>query len=131
AAQAPFFIAVGGSKLREQAGETVELVGDAVGPERVPVGRDVDRDHRLVEPALGLVGDARHRQIGAELHDRLDVGPVDRLDGIDHVAGGDHGVGGGTLAAHVVVANDVVARGAEYSHHLGLDAGEIGFHDGD
>src|SRR5581483_7330512 len=70
-------------EAREELREAIELVVDAVHAAGVPVGGDVDADHRLVEPALGLVGELRHRQVGAELDDGLDVGPVDRLDGLD------------------------------------------------
>src|SRR5438045_1153620 len=69
----------GSSEAREQLGEAVKLVVDAVHAAGMPVGRDIDADHRLVEPALGFVGELRHRQVGAELHDRFDVVAVDRL----------------------------------------------------
>src|SRR3954471_5154488 len=63
------------SETREELGKAVELVVDPVHAAGMPVGRDIDADHRLVEPALGLVGQFSHRQVGTELYDRLDVRP--------------------------------------------------------
>ena len=35
-----------------------------------------------LEPALGLVGQSPHRQIGAELHDRLHIVAIDGAQGV-------------------------------------------------
>ena len=59
------------------------LTGDGT-PERDAAAADA---LGLLALVAGLVGEPRHRQVGAELHDRLDVRPVDRLDRLDHVAG--------------------------------------------
>ena len=62
--------------LAEERAEPSHLVQDAVGPERVPEGDGIDRKHGLAEPALGLVGEANHREVRADLHDRIHVGAV-------------------------------------------------------
>src|SRR4051812_45538621 len=72
--------------LPEQPAEAVDRVADAARAERVPIGDGVDREDRLLEPALRLGGDAAHWQVGAELDDRVDVGPVERLAGADQLA---------------------------------------------
>src|SRR5438874_11707640 len=126
-------LVIGGapSESREQLGEAVELVVDAVHAAGVPVGRHIDADHRLVEPAFGLVGEPGHRQVGAELHDRLDIGPIDRLDRLDHVARCQHGIGGRVLAAHVVEADDLIAVRPQHAPEARLDRRIVGLHDGD
>ena len=45
----------------------------------MPIRGNIHADHRLVEPTLGFVGETRHWQVGAELHDGLDIGAVDGL----------------------------------------------------
>ena len=55
----------------------VHLVRDAVGAQRVPIGRGVDRDDRLAEPQLGGGREPHHRQIGADLDDGVDVVAVE------------------------------------------------------
>ena len=51
-------IRVPGSVLAQQRTRAVDLVVDAVVAQRHPPGGGVDRDDRLAEPALGLVGQA-------------------------------------------------------------------------
>ena len=59
----------------------VEAVGDAVAAQRQPVGRRVDRDDRLAVAHLELGGEAGAYQIGADLHEHLDIGGIDTRNG--------------------------------------------------
>ena len=52
------------------------FVHDLVLPQRVPVGRGVDGDHRLAEPHLGGGGEPHHAEVGADLDDGIDVAAV-------------------------------------------------------
>jgi hypothetical protein len=54
-----------------------DAVGDAARPDRVPIGHDVDREHRLAEPAFGFRGHARRRQCGPQREQCVDVVPVE------------------------------------------------------
>ena len=47
----------------------------------MPVGRRVDREHRLVQPELRHRRDLRESEIGADLQDRLDLGIVFLMTG--------------------------------------------------
>ena len=77
------------AKLQQQRAEAVDLVVDAVLAQRPPVDAGVDREHRLVEPELGDAGEPRHREIGADLDDGVDVRPVHLDDGVAQFALGD------------------------------------------
>jgi hypothetical protein len=66
----------------QQRTEALDPVVNAVRTQRMPIRRGVDRHHRLFQPALGHPGQTRHRQIGARLHDGIDVGCVDFEDGV-------------------------------------------------
>src|SRR5215472_13902386 len=68
------------SMIEQQRAEAVDFVGHAVAPQRPPIGRRIDRQHRLVEPELGSRGEPGHREIGADLDDGFDIGPVDFAD---------------------------------------------------
>ena len=80
---------------------------------------------------LGLVGQLREGQVCAERHNRFDVGAVDRACRLDHVLGRQHGVRGRTLAAHVAIANDLVAVRPEHRVQPRLDARVVRLHDRD
>src|SRR5438477_2734481 len=64
------------SMLAQQAAEAVDAVGDVQPPQGVPEGDGVDGQDRLVQPALGLDGQAGERQVRAGLDDHFRVGPV-------------------------------------------------------
>ena len=59
--------------LARRSPAPVDAIVDSVRPQRCPPRRRIDRDHRVPEPALRLVGEADHRQVRADLDDRLDV----------------------------------------------------------
>src|SRR5215468_9627961 len=50
-----------------------DLVIDAVRTQRMPDGRDIDRNHRLAELQLEGRKDVLRRQVGAGLHDHVNV----------------------------------------------------------
>ena len=54
-------------KLFKQPAQTSDLLLDVILAERVPIGRRIDGNHRLVEPHLGGGGEPHHAQIGADL----------------------------------------------------------------
>src|ERR1043166_7735769 len=68
--------------LQEQGAETLDLVVDPVLPQGPPIGRGVDGEYGLVEPELRDPGESRHGEVGADLHDGVDVRTVDRGDGV-------------------------------------------------
>src|SRR5947209_20562718 len=72
---------VGALVFPEQAAEAAHLVRDPVLAQRVPEGRRVDGDDWLAQPALRLIGEAKHRQVGAHLYEGIDVGTVDLEEG--------------------------------------------------
>jgi prepilin-type N-terminal cleavage/methylation domain-containing protein len=74
-------------EVGQQPAEALDLVLDPVGAQRVPVGRGVDRDDRLAEPHLRHRRELHHREVGADLHDRVDVVAVELLDRFDAAAG--------------------------------------------
>src|SRR5258705_13812214 len=87
------------SVLSEEGAVAGEAIGDAAGAEGVPEGGGVDGDDGLAEPALGLVGQPHHREIGACLDDGVHLWAVEVLGeapkiGLSHV-----GVGGGRPSA--------------------------------
>src|SRR6266511_5016386 len=65
------------SMLSEQGAVAGEAIGDATGPEGMPEGRRVDGDDGLAEPALRLVGQPHHGEIGAGLDDGVDMGTIE------------------------------------------------------
>ena len=119
------------SKLREQARKAAELILDAKAAECVPIGHDVDADHRFTEPAFGFVGDAGPRQVGAELDQAFDGRIVDFFEGVDDLFIGQMAIGRRAFALQVVVFDDVVAELAEDALHLGLYGFVVGLDDGD
>ena len=69
----------------------------------MPVGRGIDRDHRLAQEQFRGGSQAHHRQVGPHLHDRIDIVAIDFADRLPA-----HGVGGmrnqhraGTPQAHI------------------------------
>mmetsp|Transcript_46924 Transcript_46924/g.123635 ORF Transcript_46924/g.123635 Transcript_46924/m.123635 type:complete len:303 (-) Transcript_46924:624-1532(-) len=85
------------SKLAAEAAAAVELRFDAILAQRKPERRRVDRDDRLAEDRLHSIRDGNKREVGAALHDAIDVvavhlpqrrlrhllGDVRNLDGAD------------------------------------------------
>src|SRR5712671_3177380 len=65
------------SMLSKQGAVAGEAIGDAAGAEGVPESGRVDGDDGLAEPALRLVGQPHHGEIGAGLDDGVDVGGVE------------------------------------------------------
>src|SRR5215467_5370074 len=56
------------SVLSEERAEAGKAIADAASAEGVPQGRRVDGDDGLAEPALGLIGQPYHGEVGASLH---------------------------------------------------------------
>jgi len=63
--------------LRQQAAEALDLVLDAIGAQGMPIGGRVHGDDGLAKPQLGGRGKPYHRQVGANLHDGIDVVAVE------------------------------------------------------
>ena len=89
------------SEFRQQAAEPFHLILDAVGAQRMPIGGGVDRDDRLSEPHFGGGCQPHHRQVGADLHDRVDIVAVEldqrgaqRLRGLLRRSGSMTGIAG-------------------------------------
>src|SRR5215831_12728007 len=74
------------SMLQQERAEALDLVVDAILAERPPIDAGVDRKHRLVEPELRDAGKPRHREIGADLDDGVDVRSVHFEDGVAQLA---------------------------------------------
>src|SRR6266536_6113113 len=74
------------SMLQQERAEALDLVVDAILAERPPIDAGVDREHRLVEPELGDAGKPRHRQVGADLDDGIDVRSIHFKDGVAQLA---------------------------------------------
>ena len=102
----------------KQRTKTVDLVLDPVLPQRPPIDAGVDGEHRLVEPELGDTGKARHHQIGADLHDGVDVRAVDLVDGVAQLTFGDVRVLHRARAAQALEVHDVEAAILEKFPHL-------------
>src|SRR4249920_384322 len=64
------------SEVLQQPAEPLQLLGDRVLAERMPVGGSVDGNHRLAQPQLRGSGKADHAQISSDLNDRIDVGTI-------------------------------------------------------
>src|SRR3984957_16270064 len=60
-------------KFFEKAAQAVNLVGNAVGAQSVPIGGRVDGNYRLAEPLLSLGGEFHHAEIGTDLNDRIGI----------------------------------------------------------
>src|SRR6185436_3979598 len=70
----------------KQPAPAENLVFYAVRAERMPDGRDVDRDHRLAELLFQRRKDVLGREIGARLHDGVDIVAVELVQHrIDHL----------------------------------------------
>src|SRR5262245_5396596 len=108
----------------------VDLVGDAIGSQGMPIRGRVDLQHRLVQPPLCFIGELGKWQLGAKRYKRFSVIAIDRLHGIDHVLCGQHGVGSWALSAHVAEADDLVSVRTQYALLPWFDAGVVGFHHG-
>nr|BFE78265.1 hypothetical protein GCM10020093_008660 [Planobispora longispora] len=110
--------AAGSSVLAQQGARAVHPVVDAVVAQRHPPGRGVDGDDRLAQPALGLVGQAHHGQVGAALHERVHVRAVHLDQGGAQLGLGDvrdrHGGG----AAQAPDGGDLEADLAEEPDHV-------------
>ena len=56
------------------------LVADTARPQSMTINGRVDGDHRLAKPCFGLRRESRHREVGADLHDRFDLGIIHLKD---------------------------------------------------
>src|SRR6266542_1629828 len=106
------------SMLSEQGAVAGEAIGDATGPEGMPEGRRVDGDDGLAEPALRLVGQPHHGEIGAGLDDGVDMGTIEVPEHVPKLLLAHVRDGGGGLAAQSGDAHDLEARLFEEALHL-------------
>ncbi len=112
--------------LQQQRAEAVDLVVDAVLAQRPPVDAGVDREHGLVEPELGDPRQPRHRQIGADLDDCVDVRSVDFQDGIAQLALTHMRDQNGARAFEALELHDLETTICEETPHLRVAGRHIG-----
>src|SRR5215475_8530774 len=106
------------SMLEQERAEALDLVVDAILPERPPINAGIDREHRLVEPELGDAGKPRHREIGADLYDGVDVRSIHLEDGIAQLALRHMRNQHGTRAFESFQAHDLETAIGKESAHL-------------
>src|SRR5262245_29181263 len=80
-------LAISALESLEQPATAEDFVANALRTQRMPDGRDVDRDHRLAELQLERRKDILSREVGAGLHDCVDIVGIELIQhDLDHLA---------------------------------------------